>query len=130
MRYNPQLTIHNRLCTIDMKINYNNRRFKPVSNSNTGEVSAEMIFHYQQTDNILTCSYNGENIIKGHLIGKVDPSGCIDMSYHQVNIEGQIMTGLCKSIPEILPNGKIRLHEEWQWTSGDKSKGKSILKEI
>lgn len=115
---------------MDMKINYNNRRFKPVSNSDNGEVSAEMIFHYQQTDNILTCSYNGENIITGHLIGKVDQSGCIDMNYHQVNIEGQIMTGLCKSIPEILPDGKIRLHEEWQWTSGDKSKGKSILEEI
>ena len=116
--------------TIDMKIDYNNRKFKPVTNSDNGEVSAEMIFHYQQTGNILTCSYNGENIIKGHLIGKVDQSGCIDMSYHQVNIEGQIMTGLCKSIPEILPDGKIRLHEEWQWTSGDKSKGKSILEEI
>ena len=113
-----------------MMINYNNRKFKPVSNSDNGEVSTEMIFHYQQTGNILTCSYNGENITKGHLIGKVDPSGLIDISYHHVNIEGQLMTGLCKSIPEILPDGKIRLHEEWQWTSGDKSKGKSILKEI
>lgn len=113
-----------------MKINYHNRRFKPIFNSDNGVVSAGMIFHYQQTGNILSCSYNGENIIKGHLIGKVNPSGCIDMSYHQVNIEGQIMTGLCKSIPEILPNGKIRLHEDWQWTSGDKSRGKSILIEI
>ena len=113
-----------------MKINYNNRKFKPVSNTANGEVSAEMIFHYQQTDNILTCTYNGEHIIIGHLIGKVDPSGCIDMSYHQINMEGQIMTGFCKSQPEILPDGKIRLHEAWQWASGDKSKGKSILEEI
>lgn len=40
------------------------------------------------------------------------------------------MTGTCNSRPELLKNGKIRLHEEWQWTSGDKSKGKSILEEI
>ena len=52
------------------------------------------------------------------------------MSYHQINIEGQIMTGLCKSTPEILPDGRIRLYEDWRWTSGDKSKGKSVLEEV
>tara|TARA_B110000259_G_scaffold11504_1_gene12482 strand:+ start:72 stop:215 length:144 start_codon:yes stop_codon:yes gene_type:complete len=25
---------------------------------------------------------------------------------------------------------KIRLHESWEWTSGDKSKGQSIIEEI
>jgi hypothetical protein len=29
-----------------------------------------------------------------------------------------------------MKNGKIRLHEKWQWTSGDGSKGESILEEI
>lgn len=89
-----------------------------------------MIFQYRQTGNIINCSYNGANIIKGHLIGTVDESGRIDMSYHQINIEGQIMTGLCKSTPEILHDGRIRLYEDWRWTSGDKSKGKSVLEEV
>jgi len=40
------------------------------------------------------------------------------------------MTGICKSKPEILPNGKIRLHERWQWTSGDLSLGQSIIEEL
>ena len=40
------------------------------------------------------------------------------------------MTGTCKSKPEILENGKIRLHESWEWASGDKSKGQSIIEEI
>ena len=113
-----------------MRINYNNKKFKPVSNSDNGEVSADMIFHYKQKGNILTCSYYGYNIIQGHLIGTVDQEGCINMSYQQVNKAGQIMTGLCKSRPEILGKGKTRLFEEWQWTSGDKSTGNSILEEI
>jgi hypothetical protein len=29
-----------------------------------------------------------------------------------------------------LGNGKIRLHETWQWTSGDFSSGTSIIEEI
>jgi hypothetical protein len=111
-------------------MNYNNKKFKPVSNSENSEVSGDMIFHYQQMGNILTCNYKGENIIKGHLMGLVDESGCIQMSYHQISISGELMTGVCSSKPEQMNNGKVRIHEEWKWTSGDKSKGNSILEEI
>jgi hypothetical protein len=51
------------------------------------------------------------------------------MRYHQVNNEAEIMIGICKSIPEILKNLKIWLHESWKWTSGDKSKGNSVIEE-
>jgi hypothetical protein len=40
------------------------------------------------------------------------------------------MTGICTSTPEEIENGKIRLHESWQWTSGNQSKGNSMLEEI
>ncbi|MCH7401361.1 n-acetylglutamate synthase [Belliella kenyensis] len=92
-------------------INYHNKKFKAISNSSNGEVSSEVVFHYIQVGNILTCEYAGGKIVKGHLIGLVDDKGNIDMRYHQVNDSGNIMTGTCKSTPEILPNGKIRLHE-------------------
>ena len=51
------------------------------------------------------------------------------MRYQQVNNKGELMTGVCFSKSEILANGKIRLHETWQWTAGDKSKGTSVLEE-
>ncbi len=111
-------------------IYYQNKKFRPISNSKNGETSSETIFHYQQTSNILTSEYSGGKIIKGHLIGLVSDNGHIEMHYHQVNTDNEIMTGICYSKPEIMSNGKIRLHEDWQWTSGDKSKGKSILEEI
>lgn len=111
-------------------MNYNNKRFRPVSGSSNAEVTSKTVFHYRQTGNVLTCAYEGEQIVAGHLIGIVDPEGNIDMRYHQVNIHGQLMTGICHSRPEILPNGKIRLHESWQWTSGDGSKGHSVLEEL
>ncbi len=111
-------------------MNYNNKIFKPIQNSDNGETSSETIFEYKQKGNILTSSYSGGSIIAGHLIGLVDDNGNIEMRYHQVNIKGELMTGTCNSTPEILANGKIRLHETWQWTSGDHSKGKSILEEI
>jgi hypothetical protein len=51
------------------------------------------------------------------------------MRYHQINDQDKLMTGICISTPEILENGKIRLHENWKWTSGDYSKGSSIIEE-
>ncbi|MGE9312287.1 n-acetylglutamate synthase [Niabella sp. CJ426] len=111
-------------------INYNNKTFKPVSNTENGETSAETLFHYVQKGNILTASYSGGKIKSGHLIGLVDENGKINMRYHQVNHQDELMTGICSSVPEILPNGKIRLHETWQWTSGDRSAGTSVIEEI
>ena len=111
-------------------INYNNKIFKPVATSENSEVSGSTIFEYKQKGNVLTCSYSDNNIISGHLIGLIEEDGAINMRYHQVNKKGELMTGICHSKPEITSSGKIRLHETWQWTSGDKSKGTSILEEV
>ncbi|MGJ8737026.1 n-acetylglutamate synthase [Zobellia laminariae] len=111
-------------------MNYDGKKFRPLQNSNNGETTQDTIFHYQQTGNILTSEYAGGKIVKGHLIGLVGDDGNIDMRYHQVNSDGELMTGFCSSKPEIAKDGKIRLHESWQWTSGDRSKGNSILEEL
>ncbi len=111
-------------------MNYSNKRFRPVSNTENSETSEETEFVYRQDGRILTSEYRGGQIIKGHLIGLVDEAGNIDMRYHQVNTRGEIMTGMCRSTPEVMPNGKIRLHETWEWTSGDRSKGQSVLEEV
>jgi len=110
-------------------INYNQKIFRPISNSENGETTNDTVFIYEQNGQILTSNYSGGKIISGHLIGLVDDSGNIEMRYHQVNDKGEIMTGKCQSVPELLTNGKIRLHETWEWTSGDYSKGKSIIEE-
>lgn len=113
-----------------MKINYKNKKIRVVQNSENGETSEETVFLYQQEGDILTSIYSGGKIKSGHLIGLVEDDGTIEMRYHQVNQKGELMTGVCHSKPEILKNGKIRLYETWQWTSGDQSKGTSVLEEL
>ena len=101
-------------------INYNGKTFKPTTNTENGETSNETVFQYKQVGTIVTADYSGGKIVTGHLIGLVNEKGNIAMRYHQVNDKGELMTGSCNSVPEILENGKIRLHENWEWTSGDK----------
>jgi hypothetical protein len=92
-------------------MNYNDKKFRPISNTGNGETSNETIFHYKQVDNVLSSEYSGGKIKYGHLIGLVDKNGNIKMRYHQINDKNELMTGICKSKPEIRENGKIRLHE-------------------
>ncbi|MFS4466627.1 n-acetylglutamate synthase [Maribacter sp. 2210JD10-5] len=111
-------------------MNYNNRKFRPLKSSKNAETSEETIFCYKQENHIVTSEYSGGAIVKGHLMGTIDAEGVIEMCYHQINTAGDLMTGRCTSKPELMTNGKIKLHETWQWTSGDKSKGNSVLVEI
>jgi hypothetical protein len=110
-------------------MNYDGKTFRPIQTSKNSETSDQTVFEYKQNGHILTSKYSGGNIKEGHLIGTVSKDGIIDMRYHQVNIQNELMTGICISTPEILANGKIRLHEKWKWTSGDKSEGESIIEE-
>jgi hypothetical protein len=111
-------------------MNYNDKKFRPISNTENGETSSQTVFHYKQVGNLLTSEYSGGKIKYGHLVGLVDEAGNIEMRYHQVNDQDELMTGICYSKPERLPNGKIRLYGSWEWTSGDQSEGQSIIEEI
>lgn len=113
-----------------IKINYDNRKFSSVRNSETGEVSAETIFHYHQKDALVWAEYAGGEIVFGSLIAKVDENDCLEMRYQHLNQKDKLMTGKCFSTPEILADGRIRLYEKWQWTAGDFSAGESIIEEI
>lgn len=111
-------------------INYNNKKFRPVRNSESGESSSHTLFRYKQEGKIIYSNYEGGDIVTGHLLGLVSDNGEIHFSYHQINIAGELRTGSCHSIPELLKDGRIRLYETWTWTNGDKSHGKSVLEEV
>jgi hypothetical protein len=64
------------------------------------------------------------------LIAKILADGKLDMRYHHVNSQGELMVGTCLSTPEPLPDGRLRFKEEWQWMSGDLSSGQSEVEEI
>lgn len=111
-------------------IHYDGKNFRSIANTANGEVSDQTIFQYHQTGNIVTAEYSGGGVQEGHLIALMDAQGCLDMRYHHVNLQGDLQTGVCHAVPEILSDGRIRLHETWQWTSGDGSKGHSTTEEF
>jgi GNAT superfamily N-acetyltransferase len=118
------------LSKVATNIDYDGKRFIPKINSENGEVDEQTVFYYHQNGNLLWAEYNGGSILKGMLIGTVLLDGQLDFVYQHMNADMQIKTGKCHSVPTVKEDGKLELSEEWEWTSGDFSKGISLLIEV
>ncbi|MFK7920857.1 MAG: n-acetylglutamate synthase [Bacteroidia bacterium] len=112
-----------------MKFDLNHRKFKSLLNSDNGEVHDGTIFHYRQESKLIWAEYQGGKIQKGFLVGQVI-GDYLEFTYQHLNADFELMTGVCKSFPELSEGGKIKLNEDWKWTCKDFSAGKSILIEI
>jgi hypothetical protein len=117
------------LCPSMASICYNGKSFIMKVNTENGEVDQRTVFSYRQTGDIVSAEYAGGDIIKGCLLGTVAENGELDFHYQHINSSRQVRIGKCHSVPHILTNGKLELHEEWQWLNGDKSKGSSVVVE-
>lgn len=113
-----------------MKFNYHKKTFMTVDNSPNGEVSSKTLFNYYQDKNLVWATYSGGQIRFGTLIANVSENGELEMRYQHINLDNEFKIGKCHSTPEILSDGRIRLHETWQWLSGDMSSGTSVIEEI
>lgn len=108
-------------------INYDGRRSRAVENAEDGEVSDETLFNYRQEGSVVWATYGGGEVRFGTLLSEVDVQGQLDRRYQHLNTDGAWKTGICTSLPEVLPDRRLRLHE--RWTCGDTSEGTSILEE-
>lgn len=110
-------------------INYDGKCFRVQKNTEDGEVNDETFFLYHQKEDIVWASYHGGMVKKGFLLGTVSNNGEMNFYYQHINDKKQLRIGKCHSVPHILENGKIQLHESWEWLDMKKTKGSSIIVE-
>lgn len=110
-------------------INYDGKCFVPKMNTENGEVDGQTVFHYHQRENVIWAEYAGGEILQGFLVGTADEKGNLEFTYQHINAFMQIRLGKCNSMPIRLEDGRLEMHEEWQWLNGDESKGKSVIVE-
>lgn len=114
----------------EMNNNLDGKNFAPISNTENGDTDGSTVFRYRQEGNIVWADYEGGQIVKGHLIGKLCEDGRYDLRYHHLDIEGEFKFGKCLSTPVLLADGRLKLEEHWQWLSGDMSEGYSEIVEM
>jgi len=111
-------------------LNYDGKRFRSIANSADGDVGDGTIFEYRQRKDIVWATYAGGGVRFGTLIAIADESGQLEMRYQHVSDCGELRTGRCTSRPSILADGRIRVEETWQWTSGGNGTGTSVIEEL
>ena len=65
----------------------------------------------------------------GRLVGRQTAEGVLELAYSQLAGDGGLVTGKCRSVPEVLADGRIRLHEHWERFGEEADQGVSIIVE-
>ena len=105
---------------------YDGRRFSPV----TDEPGHHPVAHYHQKEDLVWGEFSGGDVRGGSLNGVSTPDGELRFAYCMVLGGGEIVTGLCHSIPETLADGRIRLIEHWERFGAGADTGVSFLEEL
>jgi hypothetical protein len=111
-------------------VNYDGRVFRTVTNSSGGDVGEATTFRYRQNGDLVSATYAGGAVVLGSLLARADASGNLDMRYQHTLKDGSFKVGRCVSRPELLADGRLRVHERWRWTDGAEGEGTSIIEEI
>tara|TARA_B110000902_G_C13812364_1_gene400359 strand:+ start:118 stop:483 length:366 start_codon:yes stop_codon:yes gene_type:complete len=112
------------ICSLD------GRTFALLSNSAAGEVSSDVIFKYQQTDDLINGVYRGDTIAYGHIVARFTSNTQLAMLYHCVTNSGQLKAGEADAEVSVSDDGRVRLELQWKWLTGAREHGVSDYIEI
>ncbi|REE99354.1 hypothetical protein [Thermomonospora umbrina] len=104
------------------------RRFRAVADVVGGEVGTATAFTYHERDGEIWADYGGGAIRRGHLVG-TRVGDRLDFRYAQLNASGETAVGHCVTEVRVLPDGRLRLEETWEWESRPGS-GTSVVEEV
>lgn len=111
------------------RIDYNNRRFLGVVNYDEGDFNRETVFDYHQTADVVWGTFRGGGVLFGTFVAAVGTNDHLDMRWSYVCTDRTLKTGTCACAPEVLPDGRLRVHEYWTTTTGTLTEGTSVLEE-
>jgi hypothetical protein len=109
-------------------VSLDGRRFRVAEMVEGGEASAATIFEYHEQGDLVWARYEGGAVRLGFLIG-TRSNDRIDFRYSQLNDDGETSNGRCRSQITRLPDGRLRLTENWAWESRP-GEGTSAIEEL
>ena len=92
------------------------RVFRVAAIDAAGEASEATHFEYHEQDGVVWARYEGGAVRLGFLVG-TRQGDRLDFRYSQLNEDGETSNGHCTTTVSTLPDGRLRLDEEWAWES-------------
>jgi hypothetical protein len=104
------------------------RVLRAVATEGDGEVDVRTELRFRQADDLVWGRYSGGAVRLGFFVGTSD-GDTIRFRYTHLSAAGQTASGESTDRIEVLPDGRVRLHETWRWDSREGG-GTSILEEL
>ena len=89
-------------------IDFNNKKFALIENSNEGEVNQDTIFEYKQEGDVVTADYHGGSVIYGKIIASLQKNK-LDMLYQCLTKDNQLKAGKAIADISFTDDQKIKL---------------------
>lgn len=93
--------------------------------NHSGLSDGRTLFHYLVDGDVITGTYTGGHILKGQLVGRVAGENRIELLYHCVTDEGQLLAGWSEGTVDLRDDGKTELAFTWGWLAGASGGGES-----
>ncbi len=88
------------------------------------------VAHYRQDGDLVWGDFEGGPVRRGTLAGRCAADGTLVFAYCMVLDDGAVVSGRCRSTPQLLDDGRILLSEEWERYAPDAETGFSDLEEL
>ncbi|CAK9889833.1 MULTISPECIES: hypothetical protein [Pseudomonas] len=106
-----------------------NRRFA-VANNAQGLAGTGTLFHYRVEGNSISSNYQGGRIRVGHQVGRATGADTIELLFHCLTTEGELLSGWSRGTLGVDPAGRTTLSFIWGWLSGASGGGESSYVEV
>jgi len=102
------------------------KTFRAIANSTNGTISTDttMTFVSEDERGILGV-YAGGTIRTGQVLARRTDDGTVEMLYQCVTLSNELKAGRAIARFSLSPDGKLYMHLDWQWLTGDQSEGVS-----
>ena len=102
------------------------KTFRTIANSSNGTINTDttMTFVSEDERGILGV-YAGGSIRSGQVVGRRKDDGTVEMLYQCVTLTHELKAGRALARFSYTPDKTLCMHLDWQWLTGDQSKGVS-----
>jgi len=111
-------------------VDYDGRRFRSSAAETAAGDGRTPIGHYHQRGDVVWAEFSGGAVVRGSLVASCAQDGTLTAAYCQVLADGEVVAGSCTTTPEVLPDGRLRLREQWRRHDAAGSTGVSYIEEL
>jgi hypothetical protein len=112
-----------------LEIDIDGKRFVTTGNEH-GASGADTVFEYATDGRRITGAYRGGRVADGHLVGKVTGADTIELLFHCLTTDGELLAGESRGRVSRNARGLVELRFDWAWLTGDRSGGQSSYVEV